>query len=115
MHCRFKVSISTPLSLFPGSLNMLGPLLGKILHSRADYPFAMFILSTCIAVCKYCGRALLELRLLAVADPKKWEIVASLPFVDVTRSPSALLRALYVPILSSRSNFFAQYVLLKRQ
>lgn len=51
---------------------------------------------------------------MCLADPDKWEEVASEPFVDVTRSKSSLLRAFYVPKLSRRKNFFASYVLLKR-
>jgi hypothetical protein len=36
------------------------------------------------------------------ADAEAWEVVAREPFLDAARSPSALFRAFYVPVLSPR-------------
>jgi hypothetical protein len=49
------------------------------------------------------------------ADPKEWDTLASVPFVDVTRSRPGILRALYIPVLSSKANLWASYVLLQRR
>ena len=49
-----------------------------------------------------------------LADLDKWEVLASVPFMDATRSTSSVLRAFYVPKLSKKKNFFASYNLLKR-
>ena len=49
------------------------------------------------------------------ADAREWEELASLPFVDATRSRSSILRALYVPVLSWEANHLMDYVLLQRK
>ena len=49
------------------------------------------------------------------ADPKDWDTLASAPFVDVVRSEPGILRALYIPVLSSKANAWASYVLLQRK
>ena len=49
------------------------------------------------------------------ADPAEWRTLAALPFVDVSRSRSALARALYIPWFSRPRNFWAQYTLLQRR
>ena len=51
----------------------------------------------------------------ACADPEEWELVAGMPFVDVTRSRSDILRALYIPWLSSKVNVQGSYVLLQHK
>lgn len=49
------------------------------------------------------------------ADPSEWKTLAALPFVDVSRSRSALARALYSPWFSRPRIFWAQYTLLQRR
>ena len=41
--------------------------------------------------------------------------MASMPFVDVMRSKSGVLRALYVPWLSGKANVRGSYVLLQHK
>lgn len=50
----------------------------------------------------------------AIADPQQWRVLAEAPFVDLSRSRSALFRAFYVPYVSKQKNFWARYVLLER-